>query len=70
MTTYKYFMNPECIISYIRSKYNISSAYKYNKCSLLYARHEYEYADLQEYEYADIHEYKYADIQEYELVET
>jgi hypothetical protein len=67
-------VNPECIISYIRSKYNISSVYKYNKCSLLYARHEYEYVDIHEYidiyEYIDIREYEYANIHEYELVET
>ena len=29
------------LLSYIRSSYNISSVYYYNKCILLYARYEY-----------------------------
>ena len=38
-----------CTKSYIRSKYNISSVYKYNKCNILYV-HKYEYANVYEYE--------------------
>ena len=46
------------LCSYIRSKYNISSVYKYNKYSLLYARYEYEYVNIHKYEYANIHKYE------------
>ena len=50
MKTCKYFMNPSALLSYIISKYNILSLYKYNKCRLLYARYEYKYLNNDKYE--------------------